>query len=109
MKRGWNYIIFGMGLLLLCGLLMRGVTIIEPVLEESGKPLVIDGKIITQKNSIKTVMANWDAWLSMIAGITFIGIGFWRLNQGLKSKNSLMPVDPEVSIDEKPPSEGRSS
>ena len=71
---------------------MRGVTVLEPVLDEGGNPVVVDGKIITHKNNFKTVMVNWDAWLSLATGIGVIIIGLRNLrNDKFRAEQPLSP------------------
>ena len=79
MKTGWVKIFSGFALLVLGGLLLRPVTIMRPVFDSSGNPIVVDGKVATYPDHFKTTMANWDAWLSLVLGPIAIFAGMRNL------------------------------
>lgn len=79
MKRGWLLVVFGIALIVLSVLLMRGGSIVDPVLDDTGSPVMVDGRIVLRENRMKTILLNWDAWLSMGLGVTLAVAGLYRM------------------------------
>lgn len=78
MRKSTQLLIVGLMLLLLCPLLMRGVTFLRPVLDAHGQPLRRDnGRIVQERDGLKTFLANGDAWACLLGGVicTVIGTG----------------------------------
>ena len=79
MKKGWIQKSIGFALLILCGLLVRPATFLRPVFDNNGNPVVVDGRIVTHTDHVKTILANWDAWLSLGSGLVVIFSGLRSL------------------------------
>ena len=78
MRKSTQLLIVGLILLVLFPLLMRGVDILRPVLDANGQPLRLDnGRIVLQRDEMKTFLANWDAWACLLGGVvcTVLGTG----------------------------------
>jgi hypothetical protein len=75
MKKGWNLIVLGLILVIMCPTLMRGVIVLKSKYDSIGQPITIKGQLAHQEDPIGTFMVNWDAYLCLLVGITCVVTG----------------------------------
>ena len=75
MKNAVRFLIIGALLILLCPILMRGVTELRPVRDSQGHLVMKDGRQVLEYDRTRTILVNLDAWLCFLGGVVCIAIG----------------------------------
>ena len=81
MKKAWTLILTGFALMMLCPLLIRGVVVVEPLLNDAGDFTVVNGNVVTQTNHVKTYLLNSDAFLVLAAGLVTVIFGLREMRR----------------------------